>query len=421
MSQLTPEQVQLVKSTAPILKEKGTEITKLFYSNMLKAHPELKSYFNLRNQVTGIQPTALAHSVVAYASYIDDLSKLAGAVEHITQKHASLFIRPEQYAIVGEHLVGAFVEVLGAGLTPEVKEAWIAAYTQLAQIFIDREAALYKEAGEWQDWRKFKIVKKVPETDTITSFYLKPVDGEALPAYKPGQYVSLQIPLPELGDLKQSRQFSLSEGPRQNVDHYRVSVKKEYTIDNFSLADLEGGKVPGVISNKLALYEVGDEVELSPPRGDFYFDPSTLPADAPVVLLSAGVGATPVVSILQKISSSSSPSSRPVTWAHAARDYTGVCFGEYVKETARKHTNVTTRIFLKNVAPTDKLGEDYHFQGRLELDKLDGDKTLHLDHNDAQYFICGPEKWMLESRAWLEGKGVPRSRIHVELFRTGDL
>lgn len=418
---LTTEQIQLVKATVPILKEQGETITKVFYRNMLAAHPELKSYFNLRNQQTGAQPAALAHSVLAYASHIDDLGKLAGAVEHITQKHASLFILPAQYNIVGEHLVGAFGEVLGDGLTPEVRDAWIAAYGQLADIFIQREAAIYKSDGDWQNWRKFTIVKKEAETDTITSFYLKPVDGKPLPAYLPGQYVSLQIPLPELDGLFQSRQFSLSEAPKENADHYRVSVKREYTVDNYTLDELKEGKVPGVISNRLhKLYNVGDEVELSPPHGDFVFDASKTPADVPVVLLSAGVGATPNMAILQAILASTAPS-RPVTWAHAARDFTGVCFGKYVKEAAAKNSNVTTRIFLKNVAETDKIGEDYHHQGSLSLEKLEEDKTLHLDNSAAQYFICGPEGWMIQARAWLEGKGVPRERIHVELFRTGDL
>ncbi|KAI9155443.1 Flavohemoprotein [Paramyrothecium foliicola] len=418
---LTTEQIQLVKATVPILKQHGKTITTVFYRNMLNAHPELKNYFNLRSQKTGEQPAALAHSVLAYATYIDDLGKLSGAVEHIAQKHVSLFIQPEQYDIVGEHLVGAFAEVLGAGLTAEVRDAWIAAYGQLAQIFIQREDTLYKEAGEWQGWRKFVVAKKEPETDTIMSFYLKPKDGKPLPQYSPGQYVSLQIPLPEIDNLHQSRQFSLSEAPRENMEYYRISVKREHTVDNYSLEDLKSGGVPGVISNKLhKLYNVGDEVELSPPRGDFFFDASKTPADAPIVLLSAGVGATPVMSILQAALAPPA-SSRPITWAHAARNFTGVCYGKYVKEVAAKNSNVTTRIFLKNVADTDRLGEDYHYQGRLSLDSLEEDKTLHLNHDSAQYFICGPEDWMIQTRAWLEGKGVTRDRIHIELFRTGDL
>jgi nitric oxide dioxygenase len=418
---LTPEQTQLVKATVPILKEHGKTIASVFYSNMLAAHPELKNHFNLRAQETGLQPAALASSVLAYATYIDDLGKLSAAVERIAQKHVSLSIKPEHYPIVGKYLVEAFGQILGDGLTPDIRDAWIAAYNQLAGIFIQREEILYKENGEWQGWRKFTIVDKKAETDTITSFYLKPVDGKPLPRYRPGHYVSLQIPLPELDGLLQSRQFSLSEAPRDNADHYRVSVKREYTIENPSLEDLARGKVPGVISNKLHnLYNVGDVVELSAPHGDFFFDASKLAAEDPVVLLSVGVGATPVMAILQDIAASPAPR-RPVTWAHAARDRAGVCFADEARKIAAENSNVTTRIFAKNVGEADKLGEDHHFEGRFSLERLEEDKTLHLDHSSAQYFVCGPEEWMVQTRDQLQAKGVPVERIHAELFRTGFL
>ncbi|KAG8415860.1 hypothetical protein J3459_014020 [Metarhizium acridum] len=147
---LTAQQIATVKSTAPVVKQYGKTITTTFYKNMLSAHPELKNYFSLKNQQSGAQSAALANAVFAYASYIDDLPKLSGAVERIAQKHASLFIKPDQYPIVGKYLVGAFAEVLGNALTPEVAEAWVAAYGQLADIFIQREKQLYSDAGEWQ-------------------------------------------------------------------------------------------------------------------------------------------------------------------------------------------------------------------------------------------------------------------------------
>ncbi|KAB1719511.1 nitric oxide dioxygenase, partial [Klebsiella pneumoniae] len=314
---LTPSQIAIVKSTAPIIKQHGTAITSTFYRNMLAAHPELKNVFSLRNQQSGAQQTALANAVYAYAAYIDDLPKLKHAVERIAHKHTSLFVKPEQYTIVGTHLVGAFAEVLGGALTPQIADAWTAAYGQLADVFIGREKQLYEEKGAWQSWRKFKIARKESETDHVASLYLEPSDGKPLPSFQAGQYVSVRLPLKELDGLTQCRQFSLSLAPEDNMTHYRISVKDEPVPEGQTVQDLADGKTPGVVSNRLFdEYKVGDEVDLSPPAGEFFFDPAT-PPQQPAVLISVGVGATPLVSILDTILASSP--SRPVTWAHGAR------------------------------------------------------------------------------------------------------
>ncbi|KAM5350364.1 hypothetical protein ACJ41O_006869 [Fusarium nematophilum] len=414
---LTPAQIAIVKSTAPILKEHGKIITTTFYRNMLGAHPELKNYFSLRNQQTGAQQAALANSVLAYATHIDDLGKLTHAVERIAQKHVSLFIKPEQYSIVGTHLIGAIGEVLGPALTTDIKDAWVAAYRQLADIFIKREGDLYEAAGEWNSWRKFKIVKKEAENDSVTSFYLEPLDGKALPKFLPGQYISLQIPIPELDGLFQSRQFSLSEAPGTN--HYRVSVKLEGPTGEPAIEDLAAGKIAGLVSNRLHhRYNVGDEVELSPPAGEFFLDPADASgAKKPLVLLSAGVGATPLVSIYDSVLASEATSSRPITWIHGARYAGSTCFVPHVKESASRLDNVTTKIFLEDV----KEGDEYDFQGQIDLARLEQEKLLALESQDAEYYICGPEDWMVSVRAFLEERGVPRERQHLELFKTGDI
>ena len=203
---LTPAQVAIVKSTAPALKEHGVDITALFYSNMLKAHPELNDIFSEVSQTTRRQPRALAASVVAYATYIDDLGKLGPAVERIAHKHASVHVEPAHYDVVAKYLTNAIIQVVGADvLTGALYDAWIAAYWNLAYVFIDREHALYKEAG-WVGWRDFVVEKKVQESDEVTSFYLRPKDGKALPPYRPGQYISVQRFVPQLG-VTQNRQY----------------------------------------------------------------------------------------------------------------------------------------------------------------------------------------------------------------------
>lgn len=426
---LTQSQIDIVKSTAPILKQHGETITRTFYTNMLTAHPELKNIFSLRNQATGAQQRALANSVLAYATHIDNLPKLQHAVERIAHKHASLFVKPEQYAIVGKHLVGAFGEVLGDALTPEVAEAWVAAYKQLADVFIAREGQLYSEVSDakWQDWRKFTIARREDVSEGVVSFYLTPVDGRKLAPFEAGQYVSLQIPIPELDNLHQSRQYSLSSGPTTtaNMDSYRVTIKREGVSTNGTqptAEQLASGTVPGIVGNRLLdSYSVGDEVELSPPRGEFTFSTARTPAQVPVVLLSAGVGATPMLSILESIQGSDQPQ-RAVTWAHAARHSGAVCYGRHVRSVAAASAGtVVDRVFLDTVAKDDEQGVDYDCSGKFDLGKLADEGVLHLGEEDAEYFLCGPQAWMVKVRDELFALGVAADKVHLELFATGDV
>ncbi|VUC33936.1 unnamed protein product [Clonostachys rosea] len=418
----TQAQIDIVKATIPILKEHGTTVTSTMYKNMIGNNPELRNVFSMRSQATGAQPAALAASVLAYATYIDDLPKLQHAVERIAQKHVSLFIQPDQYMIVAKYLIEAFGIVLGDAFTDEIKDAWVAAYLQLADVFIQREAALYKGDGEWTDWRDFKIVKKELENEAVASFYLEPVDGKPIPSFLPGQYISLQLPIPGV-DFKQSRQFSLSEAPVKQPTYYRVSVKREETIDEADAATKEIGQVPGLVSNLLhSRYNVGDVVELSAPHGEFFIDPAVpVEGDKPIVLLSAGVGATPMRSILDAVIASPTTGKRPIRWIHAARRAGTSLFVEHAREVAAKHENVTATIFLKEVKEGDVKSQAFDFEGRLDLGKLAEEKALSLENDGAEYFICGPEAWMLFVKEWLLEHGVPSERQHLELFNTGDV
>jgi nitric oxide dioxygenase len=184
---LTTEQKSLVKATVPILESQGEDITRVFYNNLLRDIPSLKNIFNAANQAHMAQPRALAHAVYAYAKHIDDPSVLMPAIELIANKHASLLVKAEHYPIVGKYLLGAMAEVLGDALTPDIVDAWTVAYGDLADIFIKVEQDLYDSTNGWTDWRDFRIAKKIVENSEITSFYLTPVDGQALPEFKPGK------------------------------------------------------------------------------------------------------------------------------------------------------------------------------------------------------------------------------------------
>ncbi|KAI0910934.1 flavohemo protein [Ustulina deusta] len=399
---LTPSQIAIVKATAPVLKEHGVTITGLFYKNMLGANPDLRNVFNEANQIGGAQPRALAGAVIAYATYIDDLGKLAAAVERIAHKHASLNIQPEQYPIVGKFLLEAVAAVLGDACTPEIAEAWTAAYAVLAEIFINREHQIYDAFQNWAGWRRFKIQKKVAESAEITSFYLAPEDGVALPQYLPGQYTSLRLYIPKLG-LKQPRQYSLSDAPRG--DYYRISVKKE------------SGKevaMPGLISNMLHdEFNEGDVVELTHPTGEFFV---RVEEETPIVLISAGVGITPMISILNSAVAAASP--RRISLIHGAHGSGVRAFADTLKSTSEK-PNVQATTFLSTLEGTEVRGADYDFEGRVDLDKISPER-LFTNDSTANYYVCGPTSFMADIQQYLLGHGVSQDRIHLEIFGVGN-
>ncbi|KAH9886332.1 flavohemo protein [Xylariomycetidae sp. FL2044] len=408
---LTQTQIDIVKSTAPALKTHGSTITTLFYRNMLTAHPELNNIFNQTGQITGQQPRALAQAVFAYAQYVDDLAKLTAAVERIAHKHASLTVQPAQYQIVGKFLIEAVASVLGDACTPEIAEAWTAAYDALAHVFINREQQIYAAHRGWKDWRRFKIQHKERESAEITSFYLVPEDGAPLPPFLPGQYVSLRVSIPDMGCM-QPRQYSLSDAP--GGDCYRISVKKE------------AGKLvgtPGLVSNKLHdEYEEGDLVELTHPTGEFFVDAADR-STAPIVLISAGVGVTPMMSILNSLTKghdSGPPGPRRISWIHGAHSSESRAFAGHLRKASEKNANIRCTIFLTETKEGEVEGVDYHFRGRVSLPKLDPEMSLFLGTRGTQYYVCGPSAFMADVRQFLLDAGVGPDGIHLEVFGVGN-
>lgn len=443
---VTPEQIAIVKATAPVLREQGVAITTLFYKNMIDENPELKNVFSLTSQATGAQPRALAAAVLGYATFIDDLPRLQHAVERIAHKHASLQIHPAQYDIVGKYLIEAIGLVLGEAATPPIVDAWTAAYGVLASVFIGREHTLYDEARirdnnkGWAGWRKFRVQRReyaasveegsAAHKEGILSLYLAPVDGKPLPSYEPGQYISLQVFIPEFGVL-QSRQYSLSQAPRPAGDYYRISVKRD-TGSN-------GQTEPGLISNLLHdKIKEGDEVELSQPQGEFVVEetpvstalsaekPASTDLLAPLVLLSAGVGATPVMAILE----TAAQQGRTISWLHGSHSRAVLPFSTEVQAIRaaypeRIQTHVVLTLADAEAAPSTSTANDVVVAGThlkvAELSEADRKRLLFVDDARTGYYICGPSSFMVESREALQNLGVAPERIHLELFDTGDL
>lgn len=337
---LTAQQIQIVKSTIPALEAHGVAITTLFYKRLLEAHPQLKNIFNTAHQATGAQPAALAHAVWAYASNIENPGALSTAISRIGHKHASLGVTPDLYPVVGQGLLRAIKDVLGDAATEPVISAWGAAYQQLASYFIEFEDGLYRGAaatpGGWNGWRKFIVSDKVQESDEIISFHLKPVDQNALPAYQPGQFVSVRCYVPELGTY-QPRQYSLSDV--MNGKSFRISVKKE-----FASGDRPAGQVSNVLHESLP---VGSELDVSMPFGDFVLDVN---GTSPVVLISGGVGLTPMMAMMKTLVDQAK--SRKVVFVHAARNARVHAMKPALSDIVSNNPQVSRAIFYEEVAST---------------------------------------------------------------------
>jgi nitric oxide dioxygenase len=414
MATLTPTQVEIIKSTVPVLAQHGNTITTQFYANMLAANPALKNIFNNTHQATGHQAAALAGALYAYAANIDNLGALSPALELICHKHVSLYIRPEHYGIVGTYLIQTMKTVLGEAATPEILDAWGAAYWQLANLMIQKEDAMYKTTSGWDEWKDFKIAKKEKESEDITSFYLEPVEAMTeLPVFKPGQYISVNVFVEELdGGVWQARQYSLSDAPGKK--YLRISVKKEPGIEIGNPKHLtHEGYISNILHEKK---NEGDVIRVSHPFGDFFFDEAKEEKDTPVVLISAGVGLTCLLSILNALVENKS--SRPISWIHGARNSNTRAFKKDIDALAANNKNVHAVYFSSSPKEGELLGRDYAIKGRINLDEV-SKEVLFIDNVKTQYFTCGSTQFMLDVEKRLKEYGVPAERVKMEKFGTG--
>lgn len=415
---LSQREKDIVKETVPVLRENGVALTTYFYNRMLSKRPELKETFNMGNQRSGAQAQALAEAVLAYAENIEDPSVLEPVVNLICHKHVSLNIKAPDYPIVGENLLHSISEVLSIPMEDELIKAWGKAYNQLADLFIETEAKIYLEQaqdqGSWLGWRKFIVSKKVDESDEITSFYLIPEDKHLIPTYKAGQYITLRVFVPELG-FKQPRQYTLSSAP--NKEYLRISVKKEVARSP--------EHSDGYVSNVLhAVTKVGDSVELSAPTGNFFL----INSEKTNVFISAGVGLTPMVAMLNqaltqehksenglgnKIKNTLVPQQKPpLYFIHAARNSRVHALKNELLALKNQHENLKLYTVYQSSTENDTLGETYDAEGFLDL------AELNLPKN-ADYYLCGPIPFMQIQNEKLLTLGIPQEAIHTEAFGTG--
>jgi nitric oxide dioxygenase len=390
--------IEIIKSTVPVLEQHGESITTVFYKQMFEKHPELLNIFNHANQKQGRQQKALANTVYNAAKYIDNLEAILPVVNQIAHKHRSLGILPEHYPIVGEHLLGAIKDVLGDAATDDIIDAWAKAYGVIADAFIGVEAGMYEEtlnqAGGWEGFRNFIVDKKVAESDVITSFYLKPEDQKDIADFEAGQYISIKVNI-EGQEFTHIRQYSLSTSPGK--DYYRISVKKEADTTN----------PDGVVSNFLHTdIKEGDILRLSAPAGDFTLDTSV---QTPVVLLSGGVGITPMLSMLHTVAEKQPH--RKVEFVHAAGNGKVHSFRDEVAQLTFKD-NVRSFVFYDAPTQEDRENERFNEEGFITKDWLE--KTV-FDEN-ADFYFCGPVPFMKAINRSLKELGVDEGRIHFEFF-----
>lgn len=393
---LSERTIALVKATVPALEAHGLDIVREMYSRMFQ-NPEIRDLFNQSHHGdTGSQPRALTGAILAYANNIDNLGALAAAVERIAQKHVGLQILPDHYPHVGNALLGAIAYVLGDAATEEIMNAWGEAYWFLANILITREAAIYEDLaaakGGWNGWRAFEVVEVRPESSVITSFVLKPKDGGPILRHRPGQYLTFWFDIPGHAPVK--RNYSISSAP--NDETYRISVKRE-----------EHGLASGWLHDNA---RIGTILKVGAPAGDFFL-PET--PQRPVVLLSGGVGLTPMVSMLETIVASHPEAE--VHYVHGARDAKAHAMGAHIRDLVAAHPKAQNTVFYE--APdNDAEKSDFDYVGMISSQWLASQTPVI----EADYYLCGPRPFLRTLVSDLKAAGVSPDRIHYEFFGPAD-
>ncbi|MFE1588327.1 globin domain-containing protein [Streptomyces sp. NPDC058737] len=388
---LSEQSVPVVRATLPAVGAAIGDIADVFYRKLFDAHPELlRDLFNRGNQANGEQQRALAGSIAAFAGMlVENPDQRADVMlSRISHKHASLGITPDQYKVVHENIMAAIVDVLGDAVTPEVARAWDEVYWLMANALIALEARLYERTGvEAGDvWRSMEIVDRIEESADAVSLVLRPADDRAPAPFRPGQYVSVQVELPD--GARQIRQYSLSAAPGR--PDLRITVKR-----------VRGdGRPDGEVSSWLhANARKGDVLTTSAPFGDL----ALAEHDGPLLLASAGIGVTPVLAMLDHLAATGS--TRPVTVVHADRTPDDHAHRQEQLDLIRALPDA--RLHLWYEEPGDRAPEAS--TGRADLTGLDLPEGVTV-------YLCGPVPFMRALRGDLLRRGVPAEAVHYEVF-----
>ncbi|MEV0339549.1 globin domain-containing protein [Nocardia sp. NPDC050713] len=396
---LSATTTETIRATLPAVGAAIEDITTLFYRKMFAAHPELeRDLFNRGNQKQGGQQKALAGAIAAFAALQlePDQARVDLILSRIANKHASLGIQPAQYQIVHKYLFEAIVAVLGDAVTAEVAAAWDEVYWLMAETLIAMEAGLYRAAGvaDGDVWRQVRVRERRHESADAVSFVLTSLDGAPLPSFSPGQYLSVGVHLAD--GARQIRQYSLSSAPSSG--DWRITVKR---VDAHTLPD--GSVAPaGEVSNFLYrnVFE-GDVLDVTTPFGDLVLQDD----DAPLLLISAGIGCTPMMGMLSHLADTADP--RSISVIHADRAPASHAHRAELAELVDRLPLAIMHRWYEDLGA--RRPEDGLREGRADLGEITIAENTHV-------YLCGPLPFMLGMREALLGKGVAAGNIHYEVF-----
>ncbi len=397
MARLSAASTEIVRATLPVIGAAIGDITPVFYRRLFAAHPELlRDLFNRGNQAQGDQQRALAGSIAAYATLLVDLDgpEPETVLARIAHKHASLGITEDLYPIVHEHLFAAIVEVLGEAVTPEIAGAWDEVYWHMAHALIAIEKGLYEEQDvkPGDVWRHVVVTDRVAQTEDTVTFVVASTDGSALPGFAAGQYLSVGVRLPD--GARQIRQYSLVGAPagREPGNEWAFSVKRVPAS-----ADAPAGEVSGFLHDHVM---VGDVLEVSTPYGEL-----TLTDEGPLVLISAGIGVTPMLGFLRHLGAVDAD--REVVVLHADRAEERHAHRAEVAELVAALPGARQVRWYEDLAGGPV--SDEVLLGRIDLSEVPLPQG-------ATAYLCGPVPFMAVVKSSLIEQGVPADKIRYEVF-----
>jgi hypothetical protein len=272
----------------------------------------------------------------------------------------------------------------------------------VAPVTLIQETGVRAAAG-WSGFRLFRVARKVIEdsAEQIYSFYLEPEDGQKLPSYKPGQFLTFRLDVPKVdgsGTEQITRCYSLSDAPQS--DHYRVSIKR---VPPPPRSDFPPGRSSNFFHDHI---QVGTTLHVRAPSGHFYLEPGK----SPIVLIAGGIGITPMLSMLNWCLAQQP--GREVWFFYGVRNSKETAFAQHLHAAAAANPDVHLRLCFSDPLPDDQLGKDFHHRGRVDVNLFRTELPLKSHH----YYICGPTPMMETLVSALEDWGVQDSHIHFEAF-----
>jgi len=250
-----------------------------------------------------------------------------------------------------------------------------------------------EQAPAWPGFRQMRVANIHKESDSVSSFVLSPIDGQHLPVFQAGQFVVLRL-LVDPGKPPVLRSYSLSDLP--GAEHFRISVKSELN-----------GTGSSFLCNHT---KEGDVLDVSAPRGSFTLRPS----QNPVVLLSAGVGATPVMSMLHTLAAERSQ--REIWWIYGARNRVDHPFAEESRSLLKQLSRGREYIVYSRPSAIDRVGEDFDAPGHIDTALLE---RIGVSQS-SDFYLCGPSSFLQNMRDGLRNWGVLAGNVHTEIFGSLD-